>query len=106
MKNTTLSRLCLAAGISLIDAAVHPSVVFGQITTDSINHMLTSYPSFTIHKDNYFIFGAGMTEHPLLHNPDIKFQVSVRQRLTDAVFPFRTYLSLTYTQVSFSEARM
>ena len=35
------------------------------------------------------------------HSADAKFQISIRQRLTKSILPFKTFLYLTYTQRSF-----
>ncbi|MDR1330734.1 MAG: phospholipase A [Tannerella sp.] len=58
-------------------------------------------PSFGMYKDNYFITGIPLSGKIDKHTADVKFQISVRQRLTRTVLPFNTSLSLTYTQKSF-----
>ncbi len=79
------------------------SVLYAQagIRKDSITRILKSMPSFSIYKDNYFITGVPMDEKTTIHNSDIKMQISFKQRLTNAVLPFKSYLFLTYTQKSF-----
>lgn len=71
------------------------------IRRDSITNILKSMPSFSIYKDNYFITGIPMDAPTTIHNSDIKMQISFKQRLTNAVLPFKSYLFLTYTQKSF-----
>lgn len=71
------------------------------IRRDSITSILKSMPSFSIYKENYFITGIPMDERTSIHNSDIKMQISFKQRLTNAVLPFKSYLFLTYTQKSF-----
>lgn len=77
--------------------------VCGQagIPKDSITAVLRATPSFSIYKDNYFITGIPMDQKTTIHNADIKMQISFKQRLTNAVLPFKSYLFLTYTQLSF-----
>lgn len=57
-------------------------------------------PSFGIFNDNYFIFGCPVNKEPTQSNSDIKFQISIRQRLTRGVLPFNTVALLTFTQKS------
>ena len=68
---------------------------------DSIVNTLDKLPSFGIYKDNFFIVGTEMFQTPTQWNSDAKFQISVRQRLTNSVLPFKTFLFLTYTQKAF-----
>lgn len=68
---------------------------------DSINTLIKNSPSFTINKDNYFITGIPLDAQPTKYNSDAKFQISFKQRLTNAVLPFNTFLYLSYTQKSF-----
>lgn len=70
-------------------------------TRDSIIALVKNSPSFTINKDNYFITGIPLNKHPTKYNSDAKFQISFKQRLTNAVLPFNTFLYLSYTQKSF-----
>ena len=55
-------------------------------------------PYFTLYKDNYFIAGTTIGGKPTATNSDVKFQVSIAQRLTKSTLPFNTYLYLFYTQ--------
>ncbi len=65
---------------------------------DSVKHDFSNQPHFGIYKDNYFIFGPGFNEKPSKYNTNIKFQVSVSQRLTNATLPGGTYLYLFFSQ--------
>ncbi len=56
---------------------------------------------FGLYKDNYFIFGCPIGYRPTRANSDVKFQISVAQKLTKATLPFGTYLYLYYTQKVF-----
>ena len=62
---------------------------------------LDNLPSFGINKNNYLITGIPTNKEVTNHTSDIKFQLSIHQRLTKAVLPFNTYLVLSYTQKSF-----
>lgn len=68
---------------------------------DSIASLIKKSPSFTIYKDNYFITGIPLNTPATEDNSDAKFQISFKQRLTNAVLPFNTFLYLSYTQKSF-----
>ncbi len=67
---------------------------------DSIRQTFIQTAAFSSYKDNYFIMGTTLDEKPNKINTNVKFQVSFKQRLTDAVLPFHTYLYMTYTQKS------
>ncbi len=71
------------------------------ITKDSINSILKKSPSFTIYQDNYFLTGVPSNEAVTKKTADAKFQISFKERLTNAELPFSTYMFLTYTQKSF-----
>ena len=71
------------------------------VSRDSVNAILKSSPAFTIYKDNYFILGTAVNTTPTKENSDLKYQISIKQKLTNAILPFNTYLFLTYTQRSF-----
>lgn len=68
---------------------------------DSIFNQFDSQPSFSIYKDNYFVVGTELFKKPTKYNSDAKFQISIRQRLTNSTLPFKTYFFLTYTQRAF-----
>lgn len=72
-----------------------------ELIADSIIRLFDDSPSFDVYKDNYIIIGTDLFRNPDRYNSDAKFQISVRQRLTNSVLPFRTYLFLTYTQLAF-----
>lgn len=69
---------------------------------DSIKKELDYGPYFGLYKDNYFTVGTTVgTEKPNKTNSDVKFQISLAIRLTNAVLPWKTYLYLFYTQKTF-----
>lgn len=67
---------------------------------DSIKEDLDNQPYFGLYKDNYFIFGPSLN-HPDKTNTNIKFQISIAQRLTKSVLPWGTFLYLFYSQKCF-----
>ncbi len=80
----------------LTDGAVRPAH-----NADSVRAELENAPYFTLFKDNYFIGGIPLNQKPTAQNSDVKFQVSVFQRLTKSKLPFDTYLFLQYSQKVF-----
>jgi phospholipase A1 len=69
--------------------------------TDSLRREFDNGPYFTLYKDNYFLVGTNPTHKPNSDNSDVKFQISISQRLTKSVLPWHTYLFLMYTQKVF-----
>jgi phospholipase A1 len=69
-----------------------------KIDTDSLHNDFDKAPWFGLYKDNYFVFGPPIGYKADKYNTNIKFQISVSQRLTKATLPFGTYLFLFYTQ--------
>ena len=67
---------------------------------DSVKKDFDNQPYFGLYKDNYFIFGPSLN-HPNKTNTNIKFQISIAQRLTKSVLPWGTYLYLFYSQKCF-----
>lgn len=68
---------------------------------DSIKHDFSDQPYFGIYKDNYFVFGPSVGPKATRQNTNVKFQISIAQRLTRATLPFGTYLYLFYSQKCF-----
>lgn len=71
------------------------------IDTDSVRRAFDSGPYFGLYKDNYFIFGCPLNEKPSRTNSNIKFQISIAQKLTRSRLPWNTYIYLFYTQKCF-----
>ena len=69
-----------------------------HIDADSLRRELDNGPYFTLYKDNYFTAGTAIGQLPTNTNSDVKFQVSIAQRLTKSTLPFNTYLFLFYSQ--------
>ena len=72
-----------------------------QFDTDSLRRAYDSGPYFTFYKDNYFSFGTVVGSRPSRSNSNIKFQISIQQKLTRSTLPWGTYLYLFYTQKAF-----
>lgn len=102
MKIARLCILLLIAVISTVDVA-------GQIVTrddghfdvDSMRREFDNGPYFGLYKDNYFVFGTAVGERPTVKNTNVKFQISISQRLTKSTLPWGTYLYLFYSQKCF-----
>ncbi len=69
--------------------------------TDSIKNDFDYGPYFGLYKDNYFTVGTAIGQKPSSLNSDVKFQISLSIRLTNATLPWHTYLYLFYTQKTF-----
>lgn len=91
-RNTSILLLTLIISLNSIGQS---------ITKDSINAILKKAPSFTIFQDNFFLSGVPLNEAVTKNTADAKFQISFKERLTNAELPFNTYMFLTYTQKSF-----
>lgn len=68
---------------------------------DSIRRENWLGPFFGLYKDNYFTVGTSIGHKPTAQNSDVKFQISLAIRLTNATLPWGTYLYLFYTQKTF-----
>lgn len=66
---------------------------------DSIKNELDYGPYFGLYKDNYFTIGTSIGhQRPSKTNSDVKFQISIAQRLTKATLPWHTYIYLFFSQ--------
>lgn len=95
--------LCLI--LILLSALTAPAQILSHDDTrfnpDSIRRDFRDQPYFGLYKDNYFIFGPPVGFRPTAANTNVKFQLSIAQRVTNAVLPGGTYLYLFYTQKCF-----
>ncbi len=71
------------------------------LDADSVRRDFSNQPYFGLYKDNYFIFGPSIGPKPTKQNTNIKFQISIAQRLTRSTLPWGTYLYLFYSQKCF-----
>jgi len=91
-----------AAALSGIPARGQIVSVDGEkFDTDSVRRAFDDQPYFGLYKDNYFIFGPAVGQKITNKNTNIKFQISVAQRLTKSTLPLGTYLYLFYSQKCF-----
>ncbi len=75
-------------------------ILHESLDADSIRYEIEHGSYFSLYKDNYFIAGTaiGGEGKPSNTNSDVKFQISIAQRLTKSTLPFGTYLYLFYSQ--------
>ncbi len=98
----TLTMLALT--MLLLPATAHSQIVSisnDDVNSDSIREAFDRGPYFGLYKDNYFIFGCPVGQGIRRDNTNIKFQISIAQRLTRSTLPFGTYLFLFYSQKCF-----
>jgi phospholipase A1 len=72
-----------------------------RLSADSIKRDFDNRPYFGLYKDNYFAFGPAIGQRITKENTNVKFQISIAQRLTRSTLPGGTYLYLFYTQKTF-----
>ncbi len=72
-----------------------------KYSVDSLRREFDKGPYFGLYKDNYFIFGPSIGPRPTKENTNVKFQISIQQKLTRSTLPWGTYLYLYYTQKVF-----
>ena len=108
-KQIYLRLLMFCVTVALL-AVVFPQKSTAQIVTsdfkqvidsDSLRRDFDKQPYFGLYKDNYFIFGPPIGPKPTTANTNVKFQISISQKLTRTTLPFGTYLYLFYTQKVF-----
>ncbi len=72
------------------------------LSADSLRRVFADqHYYFGLYKDNYFIFGPPIGSKPTTANTNVKFQISIAQKLTKSTLPWGTYLYLYYTQKVF-----
>jgi phospholipase A1 len=65
---------------------------------DSVRRELERAPYFSLFKDNYLIGGIPIGDKIKASNSNVKFQLSISQKLTRSKLPFDTYLFIQFTQ--------
>lgn len=104
MKINSLLRhaMCAAAALALAAPGARGQIVvpknLEEFNADSIRRDFDNRPFFGLYKDNYFTVGTTVGSKLTAANSDVKFQVSISQRLTKSVLPWHTYLFLMYSQ--------
>jgi phospholipase A1 len=72
-----------------------------DMTEEQAVKLIDRMPSFAVYEDTYFVIGGPLNKNINSNTADATFQLSIRQRLTQSILPFNTFLYLTYTQRSF-----
>ena len=93
--------VCTLSGQEKKGETIGERIVANAYNADSIRGILDKMPYFTLFKDNYFVGGTTLGHKPTAANSDVKFQLSIAQRLTKSKLPFDTYLFIQYTQKAF-----
>lgn len=93
-----LATVMLLVAIKPVQAQIVVHDAEEVMRADSIRRAYDSRPHFGLYKDNYFTLGTSVSPAPTRENSDVKFQVSLSQRLTRSTLPFHTYAFLFYTQ--------
>lgn len=87
-----------------IEVSLHAQIMKtenGERLSDSIRREYDNGPYFTLYKDNYFMAGTALDSRPSAINSDVKFQVSIAQRVTKSTLPFNSYFFIFYNQKVF-----
>lgn len=71
-----------------------------EVTEELLLNAKNQEPSFSVYRDNYFITGIPLNKKTSSSTADAMFQFSIRQRLTNSILPYNTFLYLTFTQKS------
>lgn len=100
MKRIAIFLVCFLLNSPLFAQVLETNPV-AVYNADSVREVLDKMPYFTLFKDNYFIGGTTIGHKPTAANSDVKFQLSISQRLTKSKLPFDTYLFIQYTQKAF-----
>lgn len=95
-----LSVLLLTASM-VAEAQILVTGGADPLDMDSVKKDFSNQPYFGLYKDNYFIFGPAIGPKISKYNTNVKFQISIAQRLTRSTLPWGTYLYLFYTQKCF-----
>lgn len=71
------------------------------LTKEEVHQYFQEAPLFSMYKDNYFITGVPLNTAITRKTADIKYQISIQQRVTRKPLLWDTQLILSYTQKSF-----
>ena len=96
MKKVALLLLALMVMEGLwAQESLEDRIITNTYNADSVRAELDKMPYFTLFKDNYFVGGVPLGYKPTTRNSDVKFQLSISQRLT------KSKLFIQYTQKAF-----
>lgn len=93
--------ICILAPLLMCPSQAHAQLLGVRDQkefTDSLTRELEYGPYFGLFKDNYFTVGTALGQKPTSTNSDVKFQISIAQRLTKNTLPWNTYFFLMFTQ--------
>lgn len=103
----TITLFVIAAVCLIGSQATYAQIVAPDpaeiIDTDSLRRDFDRQPHFGLYKDNYFVFGPPIGQKITKANTNVKFQISIAQRITNSTLPWGTYLYLFYSQKVFWE---
>ena len=91
----------MAMFINTAQAQIVKTQKDSNFDSDSLRRMFDQEPYFSLYRDNYFTAGTTLGSKPTSKNSDIKFQVSIAQRITKSVLPFNSYFFIFYNQKVF-----
>lgn len=100
MKRIVIALCLLVCGVAQ-GQILETDSLSAAYNADSVRAVLDKSPYFTLFKDNYFTGGTTIGRRPSATNSDVKFQLSIAQRITKSKLPFDTYLFIQYTQKVF-----
>lgn len=100
MKRIVIALCLLVCGVAQ-GQILETDSLSAAYNADSVRAVLDKSPYFTLFKDNYFVGGTTIGRRPSATNSDVKFQLSIAQRITKSKLPFDTYLFIQYTQKVF-----
>ena len=72
-----------------------------EVSEDLVRSVLDKQAPFAVYKDNYMVTGIPLNKSVTRKTADAFFQFSIRHRVTRSVFPFNSFLYITYSQKSF-----
>lgn len=102
LRHIVLLLIVAGFGVPDLQAQIVSFSQESEVDTDSLRRAFADKQLyFGLYRDNYFIFGPPVGQKITRDNTDIKFQISIAQKLTKSTLPWGTYLYLYYTQKVF-----
>ncbi len=84
---TVTALTLISVAVPLRTSAQIVNINNDEIDSDSVRRAFDDGPYFGLYKDNYFIFGCPVGQRVTRENTNIKFQISIAQRLTRSTLP-------------------